>query len=114
MVMQLEVRCRGMESSELLLGHIERRTRFQLGRFAHEISRVGVHLDDVNGPRGGVDTRCLVTVHGPWLGQLTLDELGVDAYRATSRALKRIARVVARSLARRQSARGRRLSLVMA
>lgn len=41
---------------------IARRLGMRLGKFASSIERISVRLSDVNGPRGGVDHRCVVKV----------------------------------------------------
>jgi len=46
------------ESRELL----ERRLRFALSRFGSRIRRVTAVIEDVNGPRGGIDKVCRITV----------------------------------------------------
>jgi len=77
-----------------------RRIHAHLGRFAQELSRVIVRIGDINGPRGGIDKRCLVTVRGRRLGTSTLDDVSGDAYAAVDSAIERIARAVARGLER--------------
>jgi ribosomal subunit interface protein len=61
--MKIDVRFRALDPSEALRAHVVRRVRFQLDRFGHEITSVQVRLSDVNGPRGGVDSRCSITLH---------------------------------------------------
>ncbi len=106
--MQVEVKFRGLESSDAVRAHAHRRVRFQLGRFGHQIHRVLIRLEDVNGPKGGVDTRCQVTVHGPELGSKVLDELSTDPHSAVDLAITRLARSVARQLGRGRTDRRRR------
>ena len=52
-----------------LRSHIERRVGFALLRFTDALSSVLVRLDDLNGPKGGFDKRCLVHLPGPERGQ---------------------------------------------
>jgi ribosome-associated translation inhibitor RaiA len=59
-----------------------------------------VRLGDVNGPRGGVDKHCRITVSGRRFGSSTLDELDGDAYAAVDLATGRIARAIRRQLQR--------------
>lgn len=42
--------------------YVRERLGMRLGKFARSIERVSVRLDDVNGPRGGVDQRCRIKV----------------------------------------------------
>lgn len=98
--MNIEVRFLGLESSDALREHVQRRVHFQIGRFGEEVSSVLVRIADVNGPKGGVDKRCKVTVRGPRLGSATLDELSGDTYAAVDVALDRVAQSVARELQR--------------
>jgi ribosome-associated translation inhibitor RaiA len=77
-----------------------RLTRF-LGRFGDRIRWVDVRFTDVNGPRGGVDTRCRIEAHieplGTVIGQAT-HETALQAVRAavdkvTTSATRRIERL---------------------
>jgi len=98
--MKIELRFHGIQSSEALRDHTARRVRVHLSRFAREVSTVVVRLADVNGPRGGLDKRCQITVFGPRLGTATLEETSADAYAALDLALERIGRSAGRELAR--------------
>ena len=60
--MQFEIRGRDIFVSQALRGHVERRLRFALERFAGRIRKVRVMLGDLNGPRGGVDKRCQLAI----------------------------------------------------
>jgi ribosomal subunit interface protein len=105
--MQIEIRTRGIETTNELRQHIERRIHFALGRFGAEVSSALVRLDDINGPRGGVDKRCHIVVVGARVGALTVDELDADVIAVVDRALDRAARSVRRSLERQQWHRAR-------
>lgn len=103
--MKIEVRFRGIQATDALREHTARRVHFHLSRFGGEVTQVLVRLADVNGPKGGVDKRCQVTVRGPRFGSATLDELSGDAFSAVDRAVERISHSAGRELAR---ARGHR------
>jgi putative sigma-54 modulation protein len=104
-VMKIDVRFRGLESSDALRDHIARRIHFHLSRFGSKVTAVLVRISDVNGPKGGVDKRCQVTVRGPRLGLATLDEMSGDAYAAVDIAVERIGRSIGRELDRARSDR---------
>ncbi len=109
--MKIEVRFRGLGSSDALRDHAARRIHSHLSRFAGEVTAVLVRLDDVNGPKGGVDKRCQVTVRGPRFGSATLDEMSGDASSAVDMAVERIGRSVGRELDRARSDRRSACSL---
>ena len=107
--MKTEVRFHGLEPSESLREHAARRIHFHLSRFGHDLTAVVVRIGDVNGPKGGLDKRCRITVRGPRLGSATLDEYSGDIWSAVHLATERVARNVGRTLEKtRGFARGDR------
>ncbi|HOU92716.1 MAG TPA: HPF/RaiA family ribosome-associated protein [Polyangiaceae bacterium] len=104
--MKVDVRFHGSKGSERLREHAKRRIAFGFGRIAPEVSLVRVRLGDENGPRGGVDQRCHVTVVGPSFGQLEVEQLGADPFATVSSAVDRIARTTGRRLERNRPVRG--------
>lgn len=98
--MKIDIRFRGLEGSDALREHILRRIDFKLRRFSRQVSSVLVRLGDVNGPRGGVDKSCQVTVRGPALGATQIEDVNADAYTAVDLAVERAGHAVARGLGR--------------
>ena len=75
------------------------RLAFALGRFAGRVRSVSVRLTDVNGPRGGLDKKCLITVRlerSPRV--IVIEDVDTDAEAVVSRAAERSARAVARAI----------------
>jgi putative sigma-54 modulation protein len=103
--MKIEVRFRGMASSDALRDYIARRIHFQLSRFNGEVGSVVVRIGDINGPKGGADKHCHVTVRGRALGSVTIKELSADAYSAVDAAIERAAHAAGRELERGRSGR---------
>ena len=60
--MQVEISAPEVHVSERLRDHIERRIHFALKRLAQHIRKVRVQMRDLNGPRGGVDKSCRLTI----------------------------------------------------
>lgn len=103
--MKIDVRFHALQTSHALREHVGRRIHFRLSRFNGEVSSVLVRIGDVNGPKGGVDKRCQVTVRGPTFSSVTIEDLSADAYSAVDMALERAARAVGRGIERARAAR---------
>jgi len=97
--MNVQVRGQGTELSIALRAHAERCLGFALRRFARRIDRVTVWLEDVNGPRGGVDKRCRIAVRLRPNGAAFVAKSAADAYVAIGRAAGRAGAAVARKIA---------------
>jgi putative sigma-54 modulation protein len=103
--MKIDVRCRGLETSDSFREHIRRRVHFQMSRFGGAVRSVVVRIGDINGPKGGADKRCQVTLRGSRLGPLTIEDLSADVYSALDTALERAVRAVGRDIERKRTAR---------
>lgn len=90
------VQVRTQEST--LLGavqrHLERRARAALGPSATHVASVTLGLSDINGPRGGADLRCVVTVELLPTGSLRAEATHADLLSAVGRALARVRRAI--------------------
>ncbi len=111
--MRLKVQRRGEDDAEFeeLKQYIERRAGFALSRFADELSSVLVTLEDLNGPRGGIDKRCRVLLRGPKLGELVVEETDSDWGPVIDRSLALAGRSIVRALERVRTERGHRLNV---
>jgi putative sigma-54 modulation protein len=97
--MKVMIRTRGMDPSDALARHCERRLAFALGRF-RGVDRIGVRLDDVNGPRGGEDIVCLAIAYHDARSPIVVRAVAGDAYAAVDLAAAKLAEVIARVLHR--------------
>lgn len=100
--MRLQLRTRNLRHDPSLSDHVRRRLHFALGRFDREVSTVLVRLEDVNGPRGGVDKRCTIDLHGTKVGARRVEVEDTDVVAAVDRAARTAARLVAATLERRR------------
>jgi putative sigma-54 modulation protein len=57
--MEIVIRTRQLDLTPALRDHVRRRLAFALGRLGPAVRAVQVTLADVNGPRGGVDSRAV-------------------------------------------------------
>lgn len=108
--MQLSIRKRNMTWSDALAGHVERRVRQGLDRAERRVRHVLVHLVDVNGPRGGEDKKCAVSVRLTTGDEIRVQTQDTCPYRAVDSAVSRVKRNVMdrvkRTRDRRRRARG--------
>lgn len=103
--MHIATLARGFTLTEALKEHINKRLGFTFSHAASRVRRVHVRLSDLNGPRGGVDKRCLVEVHLDKLPVVVVQDVQSDMYTAIDRASVRAARTVMRHLALQNSRR---------
>lgn len=83
-----------------LAAHAERALRFALTRFTDAVDRIRVRMVDENGPRGGIDQRCTIRVSLRRGGIVLVTGLGSDARAVIDQVASRVARTLARRLAR--------------
>jgi hypothetical protein len=89
----------------------ERRVLFALSRFDSRIDEVFLVLADLNGPRGGVDKTCRITVRLQNHADVIVTSEAGDIKACLARAAGRAGRSIARLIERRQTNRRRRVSL---
>lgn len=88
------------------------RIRFLLDRFQQRIRRIEVRLVDENGPKGGVDRRCVARARLDDGTQVVAEAKGSLVAIAIDRALRRIAQRIVKQQRRRQSMRRIRQTLL--
>jgi putative sigma-54 modulation protein len=82
--------------------YIRRKLGTKLGKFASSIERVSVRIEDVNGPRGGVDQLCRIKVVLRGLPSVVLESRDASLNAAVDGALSGVHRTVRRTLQRRR------------
>jgi len=81
---------------------LRRRLEFALSRFSARVRQVSARVADRNGPRGGIDKSCVVTLLLERSTRpIVIEDSDVDPMVAIDRAAERAGRTVARALARR-------------
>jgi ribosome-associated translation inhibitor RaiA len=83
--------------------HVRRKLGTKLGKFVRSIERVSVRVEDVNGPRGGVDTACRIKVVLSGLPSVVVEEQSASLHAAIDRSFSRTERAVRRSVQRRRT-----------
>ena len=96
--MQTDIHVRGFSLTDALEHHIQNRLGFTFSHASSRVRRVFVRLSDLNGPRGGIDKRCLVEVRLDGLPAVVVEDVQSDMYTAIYRAIGRASRTVMRRL----------------
>jgi ribosome-associated translation inhibitor RaiA len=109
----LEVRTRGFDLTPALYQRAVDHIAAKVARHARAISLVTVRIEDVNGPKGGLDKCCRVELLIAGGSPIIVEETDQDAYAAVDLAGERLGIVVDRALAGRRARRrhrGRKLA----
>ncbi len=108
--MKIRMSTRGLPDGADFREFVEFRLEFAMGRFAPRIAGVSVRLEDRNGPKGGVDKACRISVDLGGAGVVLAEDVDTVMEAAVGRAAECAGRSVARALERagREGRRPRR------
>lgn len=98
------VRTTGLDIDQEVRDYARHRLGIRLGKFAAEIQRASVRLEDVNGPRGGVDTVCRIKVVLRGLPTVVAQDVAEGIREAIDRASHIAERSVRRAIGRSRPA----------
>ncbi|QEH34104.1 hypothetical protein OJF2_26380 [Aquisphaera giovannonii] len=100
-----------IHGSERLIESITQEVETVLGRFDGQITRVDVHLNDVNGPKGpGPDKRCLIEARLAGLHPVVASDQAATLNEAVSGASDKLFRLLETTLAKHRGNRGPQVS----
>lgn len=85
---------------------LDRRMQFALGQFDGWIQSLDVWVEDVNGPKGGVDKQCRVLVGLRGGKMIKVEDLDADLVTVINRTADRVSQAVGRELERRRKRKG--------
>jgi ribosome-associated translation inhibitor RaiA len=97
------IRVDGVALSENGRALIRKKLGAKLGKFAPSIERVTVRVEDVNGPKGGVDQECRIKVVLSGLPSAVARAQAATLPLALNRALASSERAVRRAVQRRRT-----------
>lgn len=106
--MQMDIVSRSIDLTHAIRQHIQDRLTAALDQHAARVHRVQVTLDDANGPRGGQDQVCQVTVHLNDGQTLLHRRRGLDLYANVSHIADTVKRRVGKRIAKLRSRRSAR------
>jgi ribosome-associated translation inhibitor RaiA len=88
--MELSIRSRGIDLSDELRDLVARRMQFALDTFEDRVDLTSVYLADLNGPKGGVDKLCQITLRTQGAGEIAVRDTGPSVETALNRAASRV------------------------
>lgn len=83
--------------------YIRRKLGMKLGKFGADIERISVRVEDVNGPRGGVDQRCRIKVVLRGLPSVLVERVSDAAQVAIDEGISAARQAVQSALQRRRT-----------
>jgi CBS domain-containing protein/ribosome-associated translation inhibitor RaiA len=96
------IRVMGVDIGEDDRAYVRRKLGMKLGKFASSIERVSIRLEDLNGPRGGIDKVCRIKVVLSALPSVIYEQRDATIETAIDGALAGTERAVRRSVQRRR------------
>ena len=103
--MRIDIHSSKFALTESLRSHIERRVQFALSWAYHRLPHIQLRLDDVNGPKGGVDKVCRIQIPVAGGKPVVIEEIQADMVTAIDRAIERAARTISRRIERSRAHR---------
>jgi putative sigma-54 modulation protein len=98
--MRIDIHTSKFQLTEALREHIERRVQFAMSWAQDKLPRVNLRLDDINGPKGGIDKSCRIQIPITGGKSVVIEEVQSDLYIAIDRAVERAGRAISRRLER--------------
>jgi ribosomal subunit interface protein len=100
--MQIQINAGDVQHSDAIDNRIEEEIRSALQLFGEQVTRVEVHLRNLNGPRHGVDKRCVIEVRLAGFDPLAVEADSDDLYQAVHLAAGKLERAVKHKIERRK------------
>ena len=109
--MHLQVRFVSSDKMEASVESIQEIFRRHLSRFQHRFKQVQLYIEDVNGPRGGIDKHCRCVLHLRRRPPIVISDSDERVLPMIHRVADRIRHTLSRSLERKRSRSDKRDSL---
>lgn len=88
----------GIEVSEALAQHIHDSLHAIEKRFGDRLTRIEIHLKDINGPKGGPDKHTMLEARPRGLAPAVAESTSEDAYEGVRLAANRLEKVLGKQL----------------
>lgn len=103
--MVIEIRSSNVNLRSNMRTYIEERLDRSLARVGNSVTHVILHLEDVNGPKGGADMRCMVEAHLAHSKPVIAEVTAGDIRTAVDMAAERLSFRVRKAIDRRRETR---------
>jgi len=100
--MPIHIRAAQSDLRQLERDYIRRKLCIKLEKYVRSVERISVRLEDVNGPRGGVDQSCRIKVVLRSLPSVVFESRDAALNAAVDAALAGVERAVRRTVQRRR------------
>ena len=101
--MKIQVYSKHFRITRELSAYIQRRAGYAFGQYRESIRGIIFTLSDVNGPKGGNDKQCKVTLQVKGAGDIIVDQKRPDLIAAIHLATLRASNTASRKIERLQS-----------
>jgi ribosome-associated translation inhibitor RaiA len=101
--MQVHIHTNGVHQSDAIVKRATSEIEAALALFADQVTRVEVHLHDDNGPKAGIDKRCLMEIRLAGHQPLAVEHAAPDLYEAISATAGKAERAVRHKLERHEA-----------
>ncbi len=98
------IRLAGVRVEKDARAYVRRKLRSRLAKFGASVERISVRMEDLNGPRGGVDQVCRIKGVLKGLPSIVVERRGDTLEAAVEGAVDGVERTVRRRLQRRRTA----------
>ena len=92
--MLIDVKASDIQTSDAIYEHVHREVEKAMRNFADRVTRVEVHLKDVNANKGGIDKRCTMEVRLSGQNPMAVEHAADDLYLAISGAATKLENAV--------------------
>jgi ribosome-associated translation inhibitor RaiA len=101
--MKIDITMQQTHVDDTISRQIAKRARRALNRFSTSIQTLKICVSDTNGPKGGKDTRCVVSAKLASGGEIVVQGENENIFSVLNHCLSRTDRAVKRYLERRRS-----------
>lgn len=95
-----------VDGSTALVSEVTKMVESSLARYQERLTRVELHLSDVNGPKGGVDHRCSLEARPAGLDPVAVTHTAEKPYEAAKGAIEKMHRLLTSTFGRHDATKG--------